>query len=82
MVVFVYALLVVVLLAPNWRMLRIVTIAVAVCVGLIALIDPIPIGLVSAILLHTAVFFGLGSLIVWLMGRKSGPKNETPSPPG
>ncbi len=74
MVVFVYALLVVLLLGPSWRMLQILTVVAAVCVTLIALLEPIPIGLIPAIMLHSAVFFGLGSLIVRLMGAKSGAK--------
>jgi|CXWL01.1.fsa_nt_gi hypothetical protein len=81
MVFFVYALLLVLLLGPSWRMLQILTIVAAVLVTLIALWDPIPIGLVPAVLLHSAVFFGLGALIVRLMGAKPGNKSKTDPAP-
>mgnify|MGYP003484270874 CR=1 FL=1 len=81
MVVFVYALLVFLLMGPSWGMLRILTGVVAVLVAVIALIDPIPMGLFPAVVIHSGVFFGLGSLIVWLAGAKSRAKSQTTEPP-
>ncbi len=81
MVVFVYALLLVLLLGPSWRMLQILTFVVAALVALIGILAPIPIGLFPAILLHSAVFFGIGALVVRLTGAKPGNKSKTDPAP-